>query len=114
LKVISDPVEAANALALGSEISLIIACAPRVWVELFRNTRGDALPIIVVYHGASHRTRALLACTAATAITLQWPFFPSDLVSAIALLQTGQKGTARHAYSPLADPRRSPMISFQH
>jgi hypothetical protein len=50
------------------------------------------VPILLVLNGNTlHRTQSLLPRAAAT---LQWPFFPSDLVAAITLLQAREEVAA--------------------
>jgi hypothetical protein len=86
---VSDLLEVISASVLrpGTGLIIIAACDPGGCAESVRlllETRLEASILVVFNANTCRRTRSLLPRAAAT---IRWPFFPSDLVAAITLLQ---------------------------
>lgn len=89
VRLISDLLKMPNATG----ICLIIAAGePRGCpesVSLLLETLLE-VPILVVLNG--NTSRRMLSLVPHAAATLQWPFFPSDLLAAITLCKAGEEG----------------------
>jgi hypothetical protein len=89
LMQVSRPLEVMKVLVALPEVDFIVAASEPSGcpdpVNLLLESRPDA-PILLVLSGTC--SRRMLPLLSRTAATLQWPFFPSDLIGAIKCLHT--------------------------